>query len=120
MTPEPAAISCGRSGALKNRRKNGSRSSGLSSSAERDLIEILTTAGVTWLISGASVGMAWREISGNGCAAARASREDSASVAPSASEKRRLVTACGLDMADLLGRGIILNERGDVSNRRDE
>jgi hypothetical protein len=44
---------------LKKRRKNGSRNSGLSSSGERVTTEMLTTAGVTSLTSGASVGSVW-------------------------------------------------------------
>ena len=58
ITPEPAACSrrCGRSGRLKNRRKNGSRKSGLSSIGARVTTEMFTTAGVTCWTTGASVG----------------------------------------------------------------
>ena len=66
---EPAACSCrcGLSGRLKKRRKKGSAKSGFASSGERVMTEMFTTAGVTSLTSGASVGSPRASVCG--CAA---------------------------------------------------
>src|ERR1051325_9852370 len=57
ITPEPAEIcGCACPGRPKKRRKNGSRSSGFWSSGLRCRTAMLTTAGVTFSSTGASVG----------------------------------------------------------------
>ena len=83
ITPDPALDSCrgGRSGRLKNGRKNGSRCSGFAPCV-RPITPTLTTAGVTFSSIGASDGSGWPSTA-NGSAANAADAAASAVVARS-------------------------------------